>query len=112
MKKPVNIYGRLRKVVTISELAKMVSRQTITLRKYEERGILPPANFRMPSKKTKSGKAHLGDRLYTLELAVRLKEILGGVSQGVPITDEQKRLIREAFQNELINAQKQTDAKN
>lgn len=105
MKKSVNIYGKLRKVVTIGEMAKMLNRQTITLRKYEERGILPPPNFRMPNKKTKiESKAHLGDRLYTMELALEIKEILSTVSQGVPISDEQKRQIREAFQKELINA--------
>lgn len=93
--------GNLIECVTIRELAKMCgNRRSSTLRKYEERKILPPANLR--STKT-SRLSNSGHRLYTKTLAVKVAEIFNNPAyfkNGVSVPDEAKQLLRDAFAEE------------
>lgn len=100
MKKPVNIGGKLYKVLTITELGKLLNRSTHTLRQYEKRKILPRSNFRLPPTITRSGREIEGLRIYTEELAHELKTIFLNISQGKRITEEQALQIRSAFLRE------------
>lgn len=93
----VKINGRIAEVCTLGELSKFCGRKPGTFRKFEQRGILPPANFRGQPKQDGNGSTIEGERLYTVELAKVLKQIFSGVSQGTQVTDEQKRQIAVAF---------------
>lgn len=98
--KKITFKGRVLEVMTIQELAQTIGRSVKTVYKYEERGILPLANLRGKPSISKNGKRIPGRRLYTTELASKLKVIFSRVSQGVEIEGETKRLIAVAFQEE------------
>lgn len=100
--KRISIKGRLTNSYSISELASKLNRSTITLRKFEERGILPFPNYRTKNKVLVGGKIILGDRIYTDVVVNKLVDIFKGISQGVKISDEQKRQIAIAFQEEKL----------
>lgn len=68
------------------------------LMKLEERGILPKPNFRY--RKKTWAKTQKGHRIYSVKLAEKLKPLLSNNKQGTPITDETKRYIMIAFQEE------------
>jgi DNA-binding transcriptional MerR regulator len=87
----------LYEIVTIKELSDMLGIDTSTIRKYEQRKILPQANYRFPSKKDKNDKVILGVRIYTLTLAKELQNIFANVKRGVKITEQQQQDIRNAF---------------
>ena len=101
----VKFNDKIIEVVTIPQLAEICNRDVATMRKYDERSIMPDANVRGKSYYNKSGDKIPGKRLYSKTLAFRLCEILKEVRQGVAVTGEQKRLIAVAFQEEklLIN---------
>jgi hypothetical protein len=98
--KKVLLKGKIVEVVTIGQLAEMCGRKVITLRKMEERGILPEPVIRGKSMTNKSGDKLPGKRLYSINFAKKIAEILKNVSQGVAITNEQKRQITLAYQEE------------
>lgn len=93
--KVVKIGSVARKVVTVSGFAKLINRSVETVRKMEDRGILPPSNFRLPS--SKGGREI---RIYTVELAEEVRRIMLEVTQGREITGEQRQRIAAAFANE------------
>lgn len=95
------INGKAQSVLRLGELAKKLNRTTSALRKMEDRKILPLANFRMPDVMMPGGKTRQGDRIYTLTLAEKLIPIFEGITQGTPVTQEQKREIRALFEEEL-----------
>jgi len=95
----VKINGKVFDVVTIQEFASECGRETNTIRRYEQRGILPQANLRTQTKFI-NDKAYAGKRLYTKTLVTKIANIFLSVTQGTPITGEQKRLIAVAFQEE------------
>jgi hypothetical protein len=92
----------VKQVLTISEFAKVIGRSVETVRKMEDRGIMPQSNYRMPP--YKDGRQ--GPRVYTLDLALSIKSVMEEVSQGREITLEQRAKIASAFENEknLTNA--------
>lgn len=99
MKQIIN--GKEYEFVTISTLAKMSRRKASTLRKWEFTGILPPANFRTPDVPIIGGKSRLGVRLYTLELAIKVSELIRNtVYQGVAIPQETLVKFKELFSEE------------
>ncbi len=99
--KKIQLKGKIYEVVTVSGLAEICSRSVNTIRKYEERNIIPTANLRLKASTSKEGT-----RAYTKKLALRLAEILQSVTQGVKISDEQQRQIHIAFQEEKIELTK------
>ncbi len=101
----IKVNGVVLSVVTISGLARILGRSTITVRKFEARGILPHANFRTEPFKLKNEKQREGERLYSVELANRLKDIFSTVTQGVKVSAEQQQEIFKAFQEELKRLQ-------
>lgn len=64
------VKGKLTEFFTIGALAKALGRQVVTLRKWEQRGYLPPSQFRAP------GLKEATDRLYTREQVEGLMAIL------------------------------------
>jgi hypothetical protein len=93
--KLVKMGSVVRKVVTVAGFARIINRSVETVRKMEDRGVLPPSNFRMPS--AKDGR---DVRIYTIELAEDIKVIMEEVTQGRAITGEQRQRIAAAFANE------------
>ena len=95
-----NIGGHEVKCVGIAKLAKMCGRASSSLRKLEQRGILPPANFR--GAETIIGEdVKPGNRIYTLELAEKLAEIFEKeISQGIAIDDDTKSKLIQLFAEE------------
>jgi hypothetical protein len=63
------IRGQRRVFYPISSLARALNRKTITIRKWEESGVLPEAQFRTP------GEGKSQHRLYTREQILGLVEI-------------------------------------
>jgi hypothetical protein len=94
--KKVLFNSKIVECVTVGELATMCDYATITIKKMEERGIMPQPNIR--GKAMKNGE--LGKRLYSVKLAEALVPILAQIVNGVKVSDETKRQIAVAFQNE------------
>ncbi len=90
----------VKQVVTISEFAKIIGRSVETVRKMEDRGIFPQSNYRMPP--YKDGRQ--GPRVYTLQLALEIKEVMAEVSQGREITADQRNKISASFEKEKFNS--------
>ena len=70
---PVRTYtlqGKSTEFYTIGSLAKALRREVVTLRKWEQKGYLPPAPYRSPGEGTKK------DRLYTRDHVEGLVKIL------------------------------------
>jgi len=88
-------------VMTVGELAKHCDYSIITIKKMEERGLIPHSNLR--GKRFSNGE--IGSRLYTVELADKLKQILSEIKQGVKTSDETKRKIALAFEEEKLKLQ-------
>jgi len=102
MKKVVNIKGNLVKIYTLSDLAKSVGKSVAYLRKMEERGSLPRANFRMKKVKLKDGTYREGARAYTERLCLQLTVIFKTFRQGRKIPDEQRQSIKNCFEEEKV----------
>lgn len=98
--KNVKINGKIFPTVTIGQLAKICRRSTIMMQKMETRGILPEPNIRGKKMLGKQGEETPGVRMYSVTLAEKLSKILSEVTQGVALTNEQKRQINIAFQEE------------
>lgn len=82
------------------DLSKMCGRKPSTLRKLEQRGVLPMANFRGESVVSSFGVFD-GERLYTKELAEGLVEIFHSeIKQGVKISPEVQAKINKLFNDE------------
>lgn len=95
----VTIKGTSQQVISIGELAKACGRSVATMRKFEERGILPISNYRMPSKVV-NNVIRKGERIYTIKLAEELKQIFSEIKQGVKVSDSQQLKINQAFARE------------
>lgn len=89
-------------VVTIKELAKLCGRSLPTIRRHIERGNLPDANIRTPDIVRPDQRTILGARLYTVELAKKVAAVFQEIQQGVEISEDQKRRINEAFNDERL----------
>lgn len=100
--KRVKYNGKIVDTITIGQLALMCNRKVITMRKLEDRNILPLPSLRFKNKFKRNGDEILGNRLYSYSLALRIAEIFKDVTQGVKINNEQRRQIALAFQEELI----------
>lgn len=87
-------------VVSFKTLADLLGRTTMALRKLEYKEILPKPNLRSQPLESR-GHYRKGDRLYTIELAYKLKEIFSEIKSGVPVSEEQRRQISLAFKEEL-----------
>ena len=63
------VAGELREFFTIGELAKLLHRKAVTIRKWENDGWIPHANYRTPAPKGTSmlGTEPKGRRLYSRE---------------------------------------------
>lgn len=97
-KPPVSFY-------TIEEMASLCGRTRHAFLKLVQRGLLPDANYRSPSKVIKAGDNRggkvEGDRLYSVEvLAPLLIEIFRGIKRGRQITIQQRARLIEAFEKE------------
>lgn len=90
--------GKIVAVVTIGELATIVGRKTDTLRKMEVKNQLPPPNIR--GKAMENGTE--GKRLYSVELAEKLKMLFTSIEQGKKIPDAIQQKISIAFQEEKL----------
>lgn len=99
------VNGKEVKFVTITILAKLCKRATPTLKKYEERGILPPANYRTASVRDDvAGNPVPGNRIYSVALAETLAKIfLQEIQPRTKITAKTLSKIRKAFADEKIN---------
>ena len=95
-KRVVKVSGKLFTVYTIGELADKLERSVETIRKMEERQVLPTPNLR--GNPTKDGA--VGIRLYTEELVNKLVEEFKTVKQGVKISDKTIQNIAIAFKEE------------
>lgn len=96
----VKIGDKLVKVYTISQVANLLDRSSFTLRKMEERGLFPLANFRMPPKILSGGSIREGDRIYTDTLVQDLVPIFKTISQGVKIKEDTLQQIKNSFAKE------------
>jgi len=92
------INGKIVAVMSVGELAKHCGYSTISIKKMEERKILPMPNLR--GKNFSNGE--LGNRLYTVELADKLKVLLAEIKNGIKTPDTIKQKIAIAFQEEKI----------
>ena len=106
MKKELKIGDHTVTCVTISDLAKMSGRKAITLRKLEESGVLPPANWRLPGveifKGDLAGTKRPGARVYTIKLAEKVAEVIRNeITSGIKISSEVKQKLRKLFEEEL-----------
>lgn len=89
---PSRVYtvrGQDTEFYTIGSLATALQRQVVTLRKWEQKGYLPPAQFRAPGKKTKQ------DRLYTREQIEGLAKILE--QEGLLLARKKMRIDQTDF---------------
>lgn len=70
------VNGVARKFYTIGSLAKALGKQPVTIRSWESKGWLPPANFRTQAPRSEQlpGKTAKGRRLYSQEQLVFLTE--------------------------------------
>lgn len=100
MKRLVKINGKLRKVLTLGELATMVGKDKSTMFKHIERGILPEANFRMPEVELSNGEMRKGARIYTFDLCIKVKEVYSDITQGKKVTEKQKAELIKIFNGE------------
>lgn len=83
--------------VSLSGLAALSGKSVITLREWEKLGFLPPANFRAPS----SRRGQAGDRLYTLDCAKKMAEVISQSVSGVPITADLTRQLYIFMKEEI-----------
>lgn len=86
------VQGRDTTFYTIGALAAAMQREVVTLRKWEQKGYLPPANFRAPSKHPTKPKH---DRLYTREQIEGLVKILE--EEGLLIARKKMRIDQTNF---------------
>jgi DNA-binding transcriptional MerR regulator len=101
MKQLVKIGSKAYKVYTIGELAKKLDRQPSSIRKMEERKILPKANYRLPDITMCNGKIREGQRIYTEALVEKIVHIFRHIQRGVKVSDMQKMELKNAFAQEL-----------
>lgn len=86
-------------MVTIKGLSERVGLSIVTLKKHEERGIIPRANFR--TRGVTTGISDKGYRLYTTELADAVAKVFREkVSQGKQIPAEVKQELKDLFTKE------------
>lgn len=85
----INLKGKLLVAVSLSGLADIVGKSTMTLRRYEEKGIFPPAIFYVR-----------GVRYYPKEFAVRLEKLVSKIPNGIEIPDDLRDEIIVEFQKE------------
>jgi hypothetical protein len=94
----IKLGGQLAEVVTIDGLATACGRSAASMRKYEERKLLPPANWR-----TVTGTDKKGDRIYTVELVNKLAPIFRNeIKQGVITSEIVKQKIKDLFTQEKL----------
>lgn len=93
----LKIGNKVSNFYTLSELASKLERSTVTLRKFEKRGILPRANYR----RSKNDWLKEGDRVYSEYLVNKLVLIFKDVRQGVKISDDIKHRLTIAFREEI-----------
>lgn len=79
------ISGESVELVTINELAELSGKKVITLKKWEEKGWLPCANFRDKPVVTSNGVTIKGKRLYTRKYALMLANEISKAKQGVEL---------------------------
>ena len=92
----VKFKGKIVQCVSVGDLAAACGYATITIKKMEENGVMPKPNIR--GKSFSNGEP--GKRLYTIPLVNALKIILAKIQNGVKISDEIKRQIAVAFNDE------------
>jgi hypothetical protein len=92
--------------LTLKELAKACGgRSRYAFEELMDRGIIPDANFRSPSRLIQRGdnmgQEVRGSRLYSKDFLVpKLVTIFKDIAQGKPITPQQRMDIATAFQEE------------
>ena len=95
------ICGQKVKCVNVAGLAKLCNRQAATIRKLEQQGIMPPANFRTPETEGQGvlkGTMRPGNRVYTYEFALKIAEVFAEhIFQGKEIPQVAKVKLREIF---------------
>lgn len=107
--KNVKVNGKIIPTYTIGQLASMCNRERVTMLKMEERNLLPPPNLRGRRRVKKNGDTVLGERKYSVDLCNKIVKILAGVKQGVAITNEQRRRLLLAFQEEKMFIEEQPE---
>lgn len=83
------VRGRETEFYTVGSLAKALQREVVTLRKWEQKGYLPAAQYRAPGKKAKQ------DRLYTREQIEGLAKILQ--EEGLLLARKKMRIDQTNF---------------
>ncbi|MAF59643.1 hypothetical protein CL631_02220 [bacterium] len=79
MAKDYVIDGEVKLLYTIGELARAIDKQPVTIRKWEEKGVIPPAKYRDGSNR----------RLYSAEQISGLRELTKQhIKQGTKTPDE------------------------
>jgi DNA-binding transcriptional MerR regulator len=92
--------------VTIAGLGKLSGKSPITLRKWEEKGWLPPVNIRGNSYTDSKGNVCEGERLYSKKYALLLAAEIKQVVRGVPVSAQVRsklHLLMKQERAELIN---------
>ena len=96
----LKIQGNPVECVSLSEIAKLSGKRSATLRKWEQCGWIPKANFRTQPIPLKSGKKRVGYRLYTKEIAIQMAVVIQRVEKGVKIPNEVIRKLHELSKTE------------
>lgn len=103
----VMIGDKMMDAVTATGLAAMLGISPQTIRVYEQRGLLPVANYRMRPTETLFDKK--GKRLYSIELAKALVPIFQKeINRGTITPDATKQKIKDLFTNERLKYAKST----
>ena len=85
---------------TRTDLAKISGRTKNSITKLTSKGYLPEANFRMPDKVFENHTVK-GESLYSKEFLVpHIMTFLNGITQGKPVTIEQRTFIHQQFELE------------
>lgn len=109
--KTVVVGGVQVKCVTVRGFSRMAGVETTTIRKYEQRKILPLPNLRYPTNRKLPGST--GDRLYTIDTAKVVAFIMRlTFSQGRAIPQESLTEINKAFKEEREKLLSYAKAKN
>ena len=88
---------------TIGQLSKLCGKNQITLRKWEEKGWLPPCNFRSPN--IIANSEH-GERLYSEKYAKLMAIEIMKVQKGIKIPHEVVQRLHQLMKeerNEYLN---------
>jgi hypothetical protein len=92
--------GKEVNLLTISELAKLGSKSTTTLKKWEEKGWLPEANWRNKKIELPGGGFIKGERLYTEKYARLIAAEIKTVQKGIKIPHDTVVKIASLFKQE------------